>query len=250
MMAGEIMKYNLSQELQDEINNKLSSGNVYTKQEIDDIIDRLINNGYTKEEVNNMINETLGDINNIYTKEELDNIINGLIDSNGYSKQEVDTLINNVKTSIPDSYTKDEVDNMVTNVTTNGYTKNEVNDLINNAVNNIPDSYTKEEVDNLISNVTDTIPDSYTKEEVDTLLDSVDGDMKTEKYDASGDGIVDVAETLKDMTVSLDILNKLSESDSGNLQYDGKDITSGSDDGSSDIDEAEIQEYIESLWTI
>ena len=74
--------------------------------------------------------------------------------------------------------------------------------------------------------------------------------MKTEKYDASGDGIVDVAETLKDMTVSLDILNKLSESDSGNLQYDGKDITSGSDDGSIDIDEAEIQEYIESLWTI
>ena len=84
-MAGEIMKYNLSRELQDEINNKLSSGNAYTKQEIDNIINGIINNGYTKQEVNNIINETLGDIGNIYTKEELDNIINGLINSNGYS---------------------------------------------------------------------------------------------------------------------------------------------------------------------
>jgi len=85
---------------------------LYTKQEVDDIIKNL-NTSYTKQEVDSKINS----LNTAYTKQEVDSKF-----ATAYTKQEVDSKINSLNTA----YTKQEVDSKFATA----YTKQEVDSKI------------------------------------------------------------------------------------------------------------------------
>lgn len=114
---------NLSQAIKNTINNKADSSYVYSKTEIDNIINTLpysvdINNLWTKvNEIDTKASKE-PDLSNYYTKSQIDTKLADIpknVDlSNYYNKSEVDGKLS-TKADLEKVYTKDQVDSLVNN---------------------------------------------------------------------------------------------------------------------------------------
>lgn len=174
---------------------KADKSEVYDKGDIDDMIEDLedtirtkanASNVYTKNEVNNMVN---GKANaaDVYTKTEVNNIVSGKANtSDVYTKTEINGFLL-LKANISDVYTKNEIDAALilkANVA-DVYTKTETNNLLTLKANT-SDVYTKTEVDTALNLKADKAT-TYTKTEVDAMIGGVvpTADSVGKKYPSS-----------------------------------------------------------------
>jgi hypothetical protein len=191
-MNGQIQKFNLSKELADEIDSKVSSNDIYTKTETDTLLDNKANSSdvYTKTEVDSLISTSSGS----YTKKEIDDKFGNLcwkdpvtdfsnlssfypspksgwvvpvINDNmiyRYDGSAWVALIKDASTlssgllsttlyeKLSEDYTKDEIDDLIANISLTDYYTKTQTDTLLDNKANSSDVYTKTQVDNLLSN--------------------------------------------------------------------------------------------------
>ena len=158
---------NIKENTQSAVNEAISNMSIYSKQEVDNLIDNIpIIDSYTKEEIDNIIDEI--PIVDTYTKSEIDNKIDN-IEVDSYTKEETNNLLAN-KADTSTTYNKDEVDNLINNIPSiDSYTKSEIDSQMDEKADRIT-TYTKEEVNTIIDGL--DITESYSKDEIDNKLSS------------------------------------------------------------------------------
>lgn len=158
---------NIKENTQSAVNEAISNMSIYSKQEVDNLIDNIpIIDSYTKEEIDNIIDEI--SIVDTYTKSEIDSQMDEKADrTTTYTKEEVNTIIDGL--DITESYSKDEIDNKLSSKANSSsvYTKSQVDTAISDMLTNTvaQDTYLS---------IEDAVRDYVTKAEYTELLTSLE----------------------------------------------------------------------------
>ena len=159
-----------------EIAKKANSTDVYTKTEVDDLLDTKsgTDNTYTKNEINTLLYDK-ANVTDVYTQSILDTWFDQKADKvSTYTKTEADALLGE-KAEWANVYSKAEINTLLDAKagTDNVYTKTQTDALLDDKADKST-TYTKTEVDTAIQTLDDNKAnktDVYTKTQTDTLLD-------------------------------------------------------------------------------
>ena len=135
------------EEIDEIIDRTTDKSNYYTKGETKSLLDLTIENYYTKPEVESLVSISLKDY---YTISEIDKIIDIVSDmSDYYTKPDIDSIITDLSSTV---YTSKEVDQIITRLKDETYTINEVDEIVYKSEEK---SYTKSEIDDLVSGISE-----------------------------------------------------------------------------------------------
>ena len=137
-----------SSELRQLIESKTTPDNIYTSDEIDTMVSELV----SRYELQNIVNKA--DITEVFTRDEVNQLIQNVLD-NLYTKSTIDSELDK-KADKTTTYTKDEVDTKIRlsagEAATNSYTKKEVDSKLSEKANTT-EVYSKTEIDTMLASI-------------------------------------------------------------------------------------------------
>jgi hypothetical protein len=174
--AGSVAWDSLTQAVKNTINNKIDKTEVYTKTELDTLINSLASTTITDDlqrQIDDLKNNSTSS-SNVYTKSEIDTILlNKANSGDTYTKTEIDNkfqTIDNAINSAANMATKTDLDNY--------YTKTEIDNkfqTIDNAINSAANMATKADLDNYYNKteIDNKLSGYYSKTEIDNKINAL-----------------------------------------------------------------------------